>query len=413
VRNAEGLLTTREAFSLRDLVRVIVRRRVLVATIFVMTLGSVATATFLATPIYESTAILLIKFGREFMNAQKASLPETPVSQVVNTEIAILRTNEVIEGVVAAVGPLVLYPGLANPGEGGVAMDSSLPSDLDGEPAQRSPVALATSRFAANLRIEGMPDTQVIQISFQHPDPVIAAEAVNLLIDRFKEKHLSAFGEAGATAFLKEQVDTYRKKLDEDEDRVRAFLVENAGFAIGDIGNVMARERRELASELSSVQRETAASRRELAHLKKERAGLSRYEAFDLQERLDEQIQAMMASLSGLEAREASLKKEISRADRELAEVPALHKEYQRLLRERDSNGRLYESYSKQLEAALVSEKMDRQKIANIVVLQAGLVPSSPVRPRKMLNLVVGTLVAGALGVLAALLVEAGRPRSG
>ncbi len=43
-----------------------------------------------------------------------------------------------------------------------------------------------------------------------------------------------------------------------------------------------------------------------------------------------------------------------------------------------------------------ISEEMDRQKIANIAVLQPGLVPSTPVRPRKRLNLAVGTMeVAG------------------
>jgi uncharacterized protein involved in exopolysaccharide biosynthesis len=233
---------------------------------------------------------------------------------------------------------------------------------------------------------------------------------VNLLVEHYKERHLFAFAEVRATAFLEEKASAYRKELDEKDDRIRTFLERNGGFAIADLGDLVGRQRRELTSELNSVRSEIAASRRELAHLTKQRSSMSKYEAVDLQADLDKRILAAKAQLSGLEARESTVKGQMVRYDQELADIPALRKEYQNLARERDSTERLYNTYSSQLEEALVSEEMDRQKIANVTVLQAGPVPASPIRPRKLLNVSVGTVVAGMLAVLAALLMEASQP---
>ncbi len=389
----------REEVSLFDVVGVVVRHRLLVATIFLAILGCVAIASFVMTPIYESTAILLVKLGREFKNVSDGSL-STPVAQVINTEVVILRSDDVIESVVAAIGPAVLYPGLMESQEAAAA-------DRAASGAVRTPLALATRRFANNLRVEGLPDTQVIRVSFQHPDPQLAADAVNLLVDRFQERHLWAFSQAQATAFLEEKVAMHEKKLEAVNDRVRAFLETHPGFAIADIGDVMGRERRELAAQLETARSETAASQRELAHLQTELAGTSRYEAGDRRAQLEQRILETRGRLKGLGAREATLRQSIASSDVELAELPALRKQHDALVRDRDSTARLYENYSMQLEDAKVSAEMDRQKIANIAVLQAGMAPTSPVRPRKALNLAIGGVAAGAIALLAALFVEA------
>lgn len=393
----------RDEVSLFDVVGVVLRHKLLAATIFLAILGSVTVATFMMTPIYESTAILLVKLGREFKNVSDGSLA-TPVSQVINTEVVILRSDEVIESVVAALGPEVLYPGLM---ESQQAAEAERAAGDDSAASVRTPQALATRRFANNLRVEGVPDTQVIQVSFQHPDPQLAADAVNLLVDRFQERHLWAFSQAQATAFLEDKVATHATKLEEANDHLRAFLESHAGFAIADIGDVVGRERRELAAQLETARSESAAVQRELAHLETELAGTSRYEAGDRRSQLEQRILEVKGQLKGLIAREATLRQSLSKSDVELAELPALRKRYDSLVRERESAARLYENYSMQLEEARVSAEMDRQKIANIAVLQAGMAPTSPVRPRKALNLAIGGAAAAAVALLGALLIEA------
>ena len=70
----------------------------------------------------------------------------------------------------------------------------------------------------------------MIRVLFRHPDPLMAAEAVNLLTERFQERHLWAFGEGRATAFLQEKTAAYRKQLDADDRRIQRFLEEHRNF---------------------------------------------------------------------------------------------------------------------------------------------------------------------------------------
>jgi succinoglycan biosynthesis transport protein ExoP len=58
------------------------------------------------------------------------------------------------------------------------------------------------------------------------------------------------------------------------------------------------------------------------------------------------------------------------------------------------------------LEKARTSAEMDRQKIANISVIQPAYAPLQPVSPQPMLNLLAAVVVGGGLAVGAALLAE-------
>ena len=58
------------------------------------------------------------------------------------------------------------------------------------------------------------------------------------------------------------------------------------------------------------------------------------------------------------------------------------------------------------LEKARTSAEMDRQKIANISVIQPAYAPLQPVSPRPMLNLLAALVIGGGLAVGAALLTE-------
>jgi len=45
----------------------------------------------------------------------------------------------------------------------------------------------AIERFQKVLKVEGMQKSSVLKVSFRHKDPLIAADAVNRLIDFYKE----------------------------------------------------------------------------------------------------------------------------------------------------------------------------------------------------------------------------------
>jgi uncharacterized protein involved in exopolysaccharide biosynthesis len=388
---AAALRQSSNDLSLLDFVRIIVRRRLVFLGLFVATLGAIAVMTFTQTPTYESTSVLLVKLGREFMGgaepgdiAAKRAMQIINRHEVINTEIEILRTQEVIGSVVAEIGVSRLYP--------------DLPAEDPLSPRR------ATDRFGGNLRVEAVADAPVIRVKFGHPDPAMAAEAVNLLVDRFRERHLWAFGNPQATAFLEEQVSTFRGKLQDLENAIRVLMEEQGGSSLEHATELLSRQRLALSVELNSVKSQIASERAKLGRLEQEKSTLSKYEASDLQDYLDQKLVEASFRLSGLRASKGILEEQMVAYDEQLAELPALRARYDALLREHESTERFLASYSEKLEESLIYEEMDRQKIANIVVLQKGLVPTSPARPRRMLNLAVGAVAAAALGVLGALL---------
>jgi hypothetical protein len=52
------------------------------------------------------------------------------------------------------------------------------------------PLQAAVLAFGKNLTVEGVGKSNVIEVAFRHKDPRVAARAVNLLVDDYKEKHL-------------------------------------------------------------------------------------------------------------------------------------------------------------------------------------------------------------------------------
>ena len=103
-------LTTREILSI-----LFKERRKLIG-VFLGLAVLVIGFSYTLTPYYEATTRLLVKSGREFQvqsepNRPVASVPQTTKQEIVNSEIQILTSRDLIEAVINQVGPDRLYPG--------------------------------------------------------------------------------------------------------------------------------------------------------------------------------------------------------------------------------------------------------------------------------------------------------------
>ena len=98
--------------------RALWRRRLLAASIFGAVMLAVGLFTAFATPVYEATSLLLIKFGREYVYQDDVGgggggIVPRGRETLINSEIQILRSAEVVKGVVETMGVETLYPQLA------------------------------------------------------------------------------------------------------------------------------------------------------------------------------------------------------------------------------------------------------------------------------------------------------------
>jgi len=391
----------------------------------------------LQTPVYESTSLLLVKFGRELVYQPEVGADQTfaprDKASVINSELAIVRSRPVLQGAVRAVGLEAVYPDLAAmlppaDDEAGAAAGEGTAEGSDESPEAQLVYAEAAERLQAAVTAQALPETDVLEIGFQHPDPIVAARTVNALVDRFLEAHLTAFGEPEVVAFLEQRVAEYQARLDESEQALLEFEKEHAAFALENPQSILLQWRDEARAELENVEAQMAAIR--LRHLQEDatvseaRNTLLRLqmEATTVEGQLrrdtQEQIRVvqrfianrkeeMNEELASLQTKKDALQKQLTVTSRELSELPALSVRYRSLRRQRDADEEQYGTYSRRLRDARLSTEMDREKLASINVIQMASPSPRPVwPPRKSLSVPVALVLALGAGVLCAIALD-------
>lgn len=431
-----------------DFLRFSVRHRRGILAGFFGTVAVVLVLTLLMPATYEADALVLVKFGREYVYRAEVgggTIPPGDRSRqaFVNAELEILRSQNLARSVVAAIGVNKLYPKLSS---------EALPSDP-------GIMAAAIHSFSANLVASRIRDSDVIQITFYHSDPGMSAKALNLLVDHFKEKHLQAFSEPEAAAFLQDKVNAYREALAKSEEKLKAFQLESKSFSVDDQRVALSQQRRDVEAGLKDARNQIAGLQEKLNYLKSEKGKLSadssrgvveqnkaisdaRAQLLELElqeqkllssfsessrnvqsvrsqialvkdflekqraaigqgqfaEDLERQIVNGTADLRYQEARRDSLLGQLGQLEKQLGELTSQDAEYRDLVREREVDEKNYRAYQQKLEEARISGEMDREKIANISVIQEAVVPMRPVWPSVLINLLVGMVLGLAIG---------------
>ena len=227
--------------SARDALTVIFKRRLIILSIFLTTLALVSIwMLFWVVPVYEAYSSLLIKFGRENIYRPEVGNQKPAVAfdraAALLSEINIMTSHDLAEKVLTAMEVEKVYP---RP-EGSAITDENF-------------LHSAATTFKANLSVDQVVGSNVIEIFFKHPNPEIAAKAVNLLVDHLKEKHLKIFSDPN-TPFLEEQLESYRKQLKMSESRLNMFKQKNGVTAAADQKRLLLKQRNDLDTSLKTAQ---------------------------------------------------------------------------------------------------------------------------------------------------------------
>ncbi len=130
-----------------------------------------------------------------------------------------------------------------------------------------TPKDLAIIEFGKKLTVEGVKKSNVIDVSFQHKDPYLAARVVNLLVDYFKEKHLQVYSDP-KSSFLEEQLAEYRRKLTTSEEVLQSFKQTQGVYSLDEQRNLMLRQRMELDTAYKGTQNNIQELQEKLRSLK-------------------------------------------------------------------------------------------------------------------------------------------------
>ena len=443
----------RQAGGLRDFLTILFKHRSKVWVIFLATVLTVTVGSFLIPPTYEAKSSLMVKLGREYVtrpevgNAQSFLLSLNQ-EEVVNSEIQILSSRELIEKVLTTLTVETVYPDL-----------------VKSPPSRMTPLQAAILDFEKKLTVEGIKKSNVIEVAFQHKDPRVAARAVNLLVDLHKEKHLQVFSDP-QSSFLEKQLAEFDQKLKQSESRMETFKQKNRVFSLEEQRSLLLKQRMELDTSLKTTKNQVDELQKKLSSLKsqqQERTGTkslytlserdriivearSRLLSLQLQEQdllkqyqednrlvqntrkeiqlvqeflkeqeteidgkvrtgnpvyqeVEKETIKTRADLSSQNAKAAALAKQLGNLENEIKSFDLLENEFQTLKREVASNEKNYRTYLERLEEARISEDMNRKKIANISVIQAAAVPAKPIKPKKGLNILLGMILGAVSGL--------------
>jgi uncharacterized protein involved in exopolysaccharide biosynthesis len=207
--------------SLRDFLNVIFKRKFQILLFFFVTFSTVAFATLLARPTYQTAAQILVKVGREniYVPETAGSNPVVSINreEQINSEIEILKSPSLVKEVMAAVGPAVIYPELSARKPGILA--SIIPA---GRP-EAQPVDKAMLALQKQLDVEGIKKSNIIEVSFKHHDPQMAAFVVNTLAKLYLDRHVQVYKTPHSYEFFQQQAELLKKKLTAAEDRLKAL----------------------------------------------------------------------------------------------------------------------------------------------------------------------------------------------
>ncbi len=381
------------------------RPSVLFACIVMLT---VTIVTFVTKPVYEATARIEIDPSGEKFNLENGSGGPTD-AEYLETEAQVLQGDSLAILVIRKMR-LDQNPAFRGKIDPEAAKTETVRSSDPRQLTDDERAALGT--FKGGLKVKRDTSSRLIQVSFDSPDPALAAQVANLLVQTFIDQSFQSRHDAvlKSSEWLSRQLDDIRQKM-EDSSRALTQFQQSIGVADVDSNRSTFTEH---MGELSRQQTLAQSERIQLQALLKnasnpdsltevrtnqvvlqlsqrlaeQRAALSQAlvvygsnhpaakklqsEVNELQSQLDSQksaiVNSMRASYAAAEARESLMAAEMKGTGKELDKVAR----YTTLKKEVEANVDLYNSlYGKIKEAGISAAS----KSADITVIDPARVP--------------------------------------
>ncbi len=245
----EGLIRGREeapAPSMRELAMVLFRQRRVFVGVAGVVLGLAILYALLGTK-YQANLKVLVRRGRAdapLTAAEDAPLDLTRMTiteEELNSEVELLRDDDVLRRVVEETGTGRDWFSFLHPGDGS---------------AQR--VERAARRLGKKLQVEQVKKTNLIAVSYSADDPRVAAKVLQAVANTYVDKHMDVHRPGGELGFFTQQAGESRRQLEESKRKLLEFT---SGHGV-----VAAAQQRDLAlQKLSDVDGQFRQTRIDLA----------------------------------------------------------------------------------------------------------------------------------------------------
>jgi polysaccharide biosynthesis transport protein len=428
---------------LYDYLLILRKHQWLILSFMLAVVTIVAIATFRMQPVYQATA--RVEIDRE--NANILPFPGTDsydymmdLENYIETQSKIL-TSETLALQTIRNNNLSSRPEFASPNGPSEAIASGSLAN------QKRPPELAG--FLGSLSVKRVPNSRLMDVSFESTDPQLAARIVNAHITSYIEQNFRSKYEATtqASTWLADQLGELKIRVQRSEDARIAYERQNQIWTLDDKQNITTQRLSDVNKQLTEAQSERM--RKEslyqfaksgnldavpevqgnsaLADLQRKRADatsqyndvVSQYGPnFPKVQRLQAQLKEFDQSIekekqkildvleSGFheaQQRETILTHALDQQKAEANQMAGRLVEYNILKREAEANKALYEGLMTKLKETAISQGLHS---SNIRIVDPAMIPSTPVRPAKTRNVALAFLVGLVGGIGLALMRE-------
>ena len=341
---------------LREYIELLLKRKDVVLGTFLLVFVSILIYTFFAPPVYEATAKLLISKDAGSINPifNKTSAISSLLqgNSDIETNVELIKDRPVMNEVVRSL-------------------------DLRNKKGE----LVEAEELLRSVKVVPLRDTDIIQIKVSSNNAEQAALIANTICQRYVawSQEMNQAEARSVKQFLEEQVKSTKSTLTHVEEVMLKYRKKSGSIQLSSEMQVKIDKLAELEIERTKV---TVALREFTARLTSGALG---------------------SDVTGLTERKKALDSALAKYNNELKGLPQKELEIARLMRDQKVADTTYVMLLEKLNEVKISEAM---KTSNAKLVSPAVPPSDPVRPKKLLNILMGLIVGLMCGSGVAFLIE-------
>lgn len=423
-----------QVIDLRELWQVIWENKKTIAAVTALFTAGAGAYLLIASPTYQSTSLLRIKQSQGLGASIMDKLPggsDTMTKQRMNTDAEILKSRNVIEPVIKATE----------------------------EPDDDGKYPTYETFIKSHVTTKPFKDTEILQVDVTGKTPEQAQKANQMIVDGFLKRlaELSHKEQQATRQFLENRVGTSKKELEDAEGKLQSYQSANQIYStdnqmkgltdkLSEIDKAKAANQLDMETAkaaLASVNQQLGSAgtsiadspaiqqyKVQLAQLESTKASYTgKYtDEHPKMQEINQQIQQAQAGLNseidkivsqqapssnsvqqGLvtdkfkneaalavaEGKSQAIADLDAKNNATIAALPAKQRGYIRVKRDADVAQEIYVMLAKRLEESKVAEAMVPNEVQ---VVDAATLPEKPIKPRKLLTMVIGILLGAIVG---------------
>jgi len=260
----------KNSLSIRDFLIVAFKRKKVILGFLIGGLLVAILASILVNPYYIAESKILIKPGRKnFYNTPNAKTKNSTqifnyeANRQINSEIQILKSQELLENIVDFLGPAYINPKLN-------AKRNWFFKIINYPEKEKDLKKLAVFEIEKNLEIENIKDSDVIRVLYSHENKNKAAIIVNSIIQAFLEKRVKIYSEGKSYEFFQTQSNLLNKKVRGLETTLNNFKRGNSITSLAEEQSLLLKEISDLRAQLNQTMVKVEETQKTIIHLKRQ-----------------------------------------------------------------------------------------------------------------------------------------------